>query len=44
MVDKQSLICHSSQVQIQTNADNSISKWGIASLLIGLGVDERTCS
>lgn len=44
MVDKQSLICDTSQVQIQTDAANSISKWGITSPLIGIGGDEQTCS
>lgn len=44
MVDKQSLICDTSQVRVHTDAANSISKWGIASLVIGIGGDERTCS
>lgn len=45
MVDKQSLICDTSQVQIQPDAANSISKWGgISSPLIGIGGDEQTCS
>lgn len=40
MVDKQSLICDTSQVRIQTDAANSINKWGITSPLIGIGGDE----
>lgn len=44
MVDKQSLICDTSQVQIQPDAANSISKWGISSPLIGIVGDEQTCS
>lgn len=44
MVDKQSLIYDTSRVQIQTDAANSISKWGITNLLIGIGGDEQTCS